>query len=102
MAVDVVSGTNFADPHDAIMKIGRNDPCPCGSGRKYKTCFTPEQTVRSCYSYRTLVNFAVFPGLAEVEPTTKELYNRHYRVRKRLLLADAVRFFFALGEDHGK
>jgi len=19
-------------------KIGRNDPCPCGSGRKYKTC----------------------------------------------------------------
>ena len=20
------------------MKIGRNDPCPCGSGRKYKVC----------------------------------------------------------------
>src|SRR4030067_3432079 len=20
------------------MKIGRNDPCPCGSGRKYKNC----------------------------------------------------------------
>ncbi|MCK4515654.1 MAG: SEC-C domain-containing protein, partial [Spirochaetaceae bacterium] len=20
------------------MKIGRNDPCPCGSGRKYKHC----------------------------------------------------------------
>ena len=19
-------------------KIGRNDPCPCGSGRKYKQC----------------------------------------------------------------
>ena len=19
-------------------KIGRNDPCPCGSGRKYKSC----------------------------------------------------------------
>lgn len=19
-------------------KIGRNDPCPCGSGRKYKKC----------------------------------------------------------------
>ena len=19
-------------------KIGRNDPCPCGSGRKYKAC----------------------------------------------------------------
>jgi len=20
------------------MKIGRNDPCPCGSGQKYKKC----------------------------------------------------------------
>jgi hypothetical protein len=38
------------------------------------------------------VNFTVFLGLAEVEPTTKELYNRHYRVRKRTLLTEAVRF----------
>ena len=21
-----------------IMKVGRNDPCPCGSGKKYKVC----------------------------------------------------------------
>ena len=54
--------------------------------------FTPEQTLRSCYSYRTLVNFAVFLGLAEVEPTTKEPYPRDYRVKKRPLLTDAVRF----------
>ncbi|MEI6531249.1 MAG: SEC-C metal-binding domain-containing protein [Chlamydiota bacterium] len=20
------------------MTVGRNDPCPCGSGKKYKTC----------------------------------------------------------------
>jgi uncharacterized protein len=25
-------------PVDAFRKIGRNDPCPCGSGRKYKKC----------------------------------------------------------------
>lgn len=24
------------------MKIGRNDPCPCGSGKKYKKCCTPK------------------------------------------------------------
>jgi hypothetical protein len=24
------------------MKIGRNDPCPCGSGRKYKKCHLDE------------------------------------------------------------
>jgi len=21
-----------------VMEIGRNDPCPCGSGKKYKEC----------------------------------------------------------------
>ncbi len=28
------------------MKIGRNDACPCGSGRKYKRCCAIKQTVR--------------------------------------------------------
>jgi hypothetical protein len=23
------------------MKVGRNDPCPCGSGKKFKTCHGP-------------------------------------------------------------
>ncbi len=23
---------------DAVQKVGRNDPCPCGSGKKYKKC----------------------------------------------------------------
>ena len=25
-------------PRSAEKKIGRNDPCPCGSGKKYKQC----------------------------------------------------------------
>ncbi|MDE6855797.1 MAG: SEC-C domain-containing protein, partial [Muribaculaceae bacterium] len=25
-------------PAKADPKIGRNDPCPCGSGKKYKNC----------------------------------------------------------------
>jgi hypothetical protein len=25
-------------PRKAVTKIGRNDPCPCGSGKKYKKC----------------------------------------------------------------
>jgi uncharacterized protein len=24
--------------HDSPGKVGRNDPCPCGSGKKYKKC----------------------------------------------------------------
>ena len=34
------SGAQGATPqrHDTKMRVGRNDPCPCGSGRKYKSC----------------------------------------------------------------
>ena len=32
------------EPHvRAAPKIGRNDPCPCGSGKKYKKCCLPTQ-----------------------------------------------------------
>ena len=24
-------------------KVGRNDPCPCGSGKKYKSCCFPKR-----------------------------------------------------------
>jgi preprotein translocase subunit SecA len=26
-----------------VVKIGRNDPCPCGSGKKYKACHGKEE-----------------------------------------------------------
>ncbi len=25
-------------------KVGRNEPCPCGSGKKYKSCCYPDKT----------------------------------------------------------
>jgi SEC-C motif len=25
-----------------VAHVGRNDPCPCGSGKKYKDCHLPE------------------------------------------------------------
>jgi len=27
-----------AVPDGKAAKVGRNDPCPCGSGKKYKKC----------------------------------------------------------------
>ncbi|KMZ11242.1 Protein export cytoplasm protein SecA ATPase RNA helicase, partial [Candidatus Burkholderia humilis] len=30
--------TVAANPADDVPKVGRNDPCPCGSGKKYKNC----------------------------------------------------------------
>ncbi len=29
---------NPPTPSRNLVKVGRNDPCPCGSGRKYKKC----------------------------------------------------------------
>jgi uncharacterized protein len=30
--------TGVSEPRHNDVKIGRNDPCPCGSGKKYKRC----------------------------------------------------------------
>jgi uncharacterized protein len=33
------AGTAFTpEPRRSTSKVGRNDPCPCGSGKKYKRC----------------------------------------------------------------
>jgi preprotein translocase subunit SecA len=32
------SGGNLKRPAKKAEKIGRNEPCPCGSGKKYKKC----------------------------------------------------------------
>lgn len=29
---------NWPKPKHTEIKVGRNDPCPCGSGKKYKKC----------------------------------------------------------------
>jgi len=40
LRLSALNGRNFAPqtPYRAPEKIGRNDPCPCGSGKKYKKC----------------------------------------------------------------
>ncbi|MCX5873963.1 MAG: SEC-C metal-binding domain-containing protein [Deltaproteobacteria bacterium] len=32
------SGSSSTSRHGTTEKIGRNAPCPCGSGKKYKKC----------------------------------------------------------------
>ena len=38
--LDPTDKTGVVDPQ--LKKIGRNDPCPCGSGKKYKHCHYPQ------------------------------------------------------------
>jgi preprotein translocase subunit SecA len=43
---DLMETPDYFDPSENVKqepivagpKIGRNDPCPCGSGKKYKQC----------------------------------------------------------------
>ena len=35
---ELLANTEPVEPIEADEKPGRNDPCPCGSGKKYKKC----------------------------------------------------------------
>lgn len=83
-----------------MTKIGRNDPCPCGSGKKYKKCHPgeydpeivvmkrlPEMSVVGCWiggDYDTL-------GLSPVIVVRKDPSN------SRLTIAGFICDFFCLG-----
>jgi hypothetical protein len=53
---------------------------------------TPEEELRNCYTWRTLVHFAGFLGLAAVEPVSEERFPHQYRVKALPLLHQAVQF----------
>jgi preprotein translocase subunit SecA len=38
MVSEAMAATEKAKPIRAGPKVGRNDPCPCGSGKKFKHC----------------------------------------------------------------
>jgi hypothetical protein len=38
LIADSRAGQRAPAPHRARRKVGRNEPCPCGSGKKYKRC----------------------------------------------------------------
>jgi preprotein translocase subunit SecA len=47
----IEGGNEYHDPSQSVKsepvkvgpKVGRNDPCPCGSGKKYKACHGKDQ-----------------------------------------------------------
>jgi len=53
---------------------------------------SPDETVRHGYTWRALVHFAGFLGLATVEPVSDELLCHEYRVKSLPLLGQIVQF----------
>lgn len=73
------------------MKIGRNDPCPCGSGKKYKKCcLNKENKVLP----RMNVDFIrdLHSDFAYIEPIAKKISN----LIKKYNYRDVVRAIFCL------
>lgn len=74
------------------MKIGRNDPCPCGSGRKFKTCChdlqvpvaPPSEATKVIEEVRRFMNGRSFSSLDELPAFT----DRFMRQRNRAPLDD--------------
>lgn len=54
--------------------------------------FSPDETVRRGYTWRALVHFADFLGLATVEPASDEFLCHEYRVKALPLLGQIVQF----------
>ncbi len=59
------------------MKIGRNDPCPCGSGKKYKKCCLDKEqkNTKSHIEMNSFVNSFVQPKQSKDTNMNKTLLN---------------------------
>ena len=61
------------------MKIGRNQPCPCGSGRKYKKCHLINNT-----PLMNIANITKLEPTPETERIRQELETQQIERRKKL------------------
>jgi predicted Zn-dependent protease len=71
-----------------MAKPGRNDPCPCGSGKKYKKCCLPKDEAEADAAYahgddeiaaatHVVVELVEAGKLAEAEAAARDLIMRH-------------------------
>ena len=67
--------------------VGRNDPCPCGSGKKYKKCCLNKDTRNTNSEIKTLYRFesgsygdvgGFMPSLSCLKLTQKEEWEYHF------------------------
>lgn len=63
---------NKANPK--TKKVGRNDPCPCGSGKKYKQCclLKEKEAARERHAAERVIQLDSEPEIHELSPVTTE------------------------------
>ncbi len=57
-------------------KVGRNDPCPCGSGKKYKACCFKQQLPGKKKFSATVLKTAPLPPTDLMERTFGDAISR--------------------------
>ena len=60
-----------------MTKIGRNAPCPCGSGKKYKKCCLPGQPEKRPASARKQRFIPVFTELDQLSNSVVDLIKQN-------------------------
>jgi hypothetical protein len=81
------------------MKVGRNDPCPCGSGKKYKKCcidkINPEVSFNNFRNF--LFDFWSYKEVKEMsnEEIIEKLQSIGIMFNKEIFLKDIERYYSA-------
>lgn len=60
---------------DIVEKVSRNDPCPCGSGKKFKKC---------CESQKKVRTFQVLSSESKVQGISSFLYAKTLPEKKNI------------------
>ncbi len=85
------------------MHAGRNDPCPCGSGRKFKACCLNGKSVpieaRAGWLYHKVVTFALRPPRRETVARLVEIAGDHAPPAAREQLLPILVDIAAMDED---
>lgn len=56
-------------------KVGRNDTCPCGSGKKYKNCCLSSGKFEKTHELSTMESADVKSGNVRLDSISKDPYN---------------------------
>ena len=72
---------------------GRNNPCPCGSGRKYKQCYLPKDRVAQAQQIETNVEHYFY----QFSPLAGDQLDLYYRVISSLVKYDIIGLPWEIG-----
>ncbi len=82
-------------------EVGRNDPCPCGSGKKYKYCCLPKEEEKRSRNLKPSITFDSVGGIDDNSrnDTGNESWRSDFDKFKELDLDGKFDFFYDKYED---